>query len=348
MREHSGVLGGGVAATFVAVYPGLVLSSIYLMPDSLFALWLVGCLASLHRRPLGWAALAGALAGAAMLTRSLGILLVPTAAAVWAFEWARGDVSWRKVAVRAALFVAVCALVLAPWLNFTAGVSGRPLLDSTSGFNALVGSNPRATGRLEMRDSEWLSETYVRGATSVADADARALRAALAWAADNPSLWARLGITKVANLWGLEGREHSALYSRNYFGLRHDATVRAWGGALLASFPLLVVAALAGALGLGPGWTAPRVAVAAAILITTVLHVLSFGESRFHLPLVPLLAILASGGWPSSQRVSRPQAVAAIAALLFLGWGWTQQLPELRQRLDTLVGPNGSSSVIEY
>ncbi len=165
-----------VAAMFVAVYPGLVLSSIYLMPDSFFAVWVVGCLASLHRRPLGWAALAGGLAGAAMLTRSLGILLVPTAAAVWVFAWARGDVSWRQVAARAALFVAVCALVIAPWLNFTAGVTGRPLLDSTSGFNALVGSNPRATGRLEMRDNEWLMETYVRGATRPTPTPERSVR----------------------------------------------------------------------------------------------------------------------------------------------------------------------------
>lgn len=50
----------------------------------------------------------------------------------------------------------------------------------------------------------------------------------------------------MAYLWGLEGREHSALYSRDYFGSRSAGTVSIWAAAILPSFPLLVIAALAG------------------------------------------------------------------------------------------------------
>ena len=38
------------------------------------------------------------------------------------------------------------------------------------------------------------------------------------------------------------------------------------------------------------------VAIGATVLATTALHVVSFAESRFHLPLVPLLAVVASLG----------------------------------------------------
>ncbi len=337
-----------VASALVAIYPGFVLSSVYLMPDSFFAVWVVACLLALRRRSYGFAVLAGALAGGAMLTRSVGLILLPTAAVVWAYELGRRKASVPQVAARAGLFVFAGAVVLAPWLSYTTRIAGRPLLDSTSGLNMLIGSNPRATGRLEMRDGQWLTETYVSGAVNVADADSRAARAAAQWAVENPTRWAQLAAVKVASLWGLEGREHSALYSRDYFGPRRDATVLAWGVAILASFPLLVVAALAGAVGVNSGWTALRLAVATLVAVTTVLHVVSFGESRFHLPLVPLLAVLAAARWPTWRHVPWPRAVAAGTAVVFLAWAWTTQLPELSQRLDTLRQPNGSMSVIEY
>ena len=116
----------------------------------------------------------------------------------------------------------------------------------------------------------------------------------------------------------------------------------------MASFPLLVLRALAGAVGMNDGWTALRFAVGTLIAVTTALHIASFGESRFHLPLVPVLAVLAACRWPSWHRVPWPRAIAAAMAVMFLAWAWTTQLPELSHRLDTVRQPNGSMSVIEY
>ena len=96
------------------------------------------------------------------------------------------------------------------------------------------------------------------------------------------------------------------------------------------------------------GWTALGLAVAGLIAVTTALHVASFGESRFHLPLVPVLAVLAAGRWPSWRQAPWPRAIAATTAVAFLVWAWTTQLPELSQRLDNVRAPNGSVSVIEY
>jgi hypothetical protein len=58
------------------------------------------------------------------------------------------------------------------------------------------------------------------------------------------------------------------------------------------SFPLLCSAAAIGVARAGGPLRPAHVAIGAVGLATAALHVVSFGESRFHLPLVPLLAVL--------------------------------------------------------
>ena len=134
--------------------------------------------------------------------------------------------------------------MLAPWLFFTSRVAGGPLLDATSGVNLLLGNNPQATGRLEPAARP--RKAYVGGASSPAEGNARAIAAGVSWAAANPGVWARLAVTKVAYLFGLEGREHAWVYGHSYFGARPAWMVTAWGPAVIASFPLLCVAVAVG------------------------------------------------------------------------------------------------------
>lgn len=346
------VLGGGeralVASAIVALYPGFLLSTLYQMPDTLYALLLVTCLLALPRPGPVAAVAVGVTIGLALITRSVGLVVIPAAGVSWGVELARRQASMRELAGRVLLAAVACAAVLAPWLSYTARVTGRPILDATSGYNALVGSNPLATGRLELQDGQWLIETYPQGAATVADAELQRLTAAARWASDNQARWARLAVLKVAYLWGLEGREHSALYSRDYFGPRAPATVAAWGAVVLLSFPLLVVAATGGALAMRGPWTPVCAATVTLVLATTAVHVLSFGESRFHLPLVPLLAATASLRWPPRDGVSPTRATGAAMVLALFIAAWTWQLPEMWKRLDTIRAPGGSLSIIDY
>ncbi len=339
----------GWAAGIVAVYPGFLLSSLYQMPDTFYALLLVLCLLVMRGRGYGAAAALGALLGLALLTRSVALVLLPTVAVSWALVALKERIPLPRLLGRTALATLACGLVLWPWLSFTAKVTGRPVLDTTSGYNALVGSNPRATGRLELEHGAWLVETYMLGAASVADAELQGMRAAFQWARENPTRWAGLAVLKTAYLWGLEGREHSALYSRNYFGTRSTAAVTLWGLAVILAFPVLVVSAVIGLLAVRSYHDPTLVAVATVVGVTTVLHVLSFGESRFHLPFVPLLAATATLGTPTWSHVGRaPRALAALMALSLLTWAWAWQFPGMWQRLDTIRQPQGSFSVIDY
>ena len=346
-----------VAAAVVAVYPGLVLSSVYLMPDGWYALWSLAAIvvaAEVHavpataRRPAVRSLLAGACAGAAILTRSVGVAVLPSLAAALAWGPA-GRGRRRSAATRVAAAAVACLLVLAPWLVFTTRVAGGPLLDATSGMNLLLGNHPGATGRLVIEQGPPLEAEHVAGAASVADASARAMRAGLRWAAGHPTDWARLAVKKLGYLFGLEGREHAWLYSSGYFGPRPPGIVRGWGLALILGFPLLAIGAAAGIAAAAPWRTPAGAASLLFVVATAALHVISFGESRFHLPLVPVFAAWAAvAANPDGRRWSLPGLVTASLVVVLLMWGWSTQLPELRDRVDLLARPDGWQHPLPY
>jgi 4-amino-4-deoxy-L-arabinose transferase-like glycosyltransferase len=115
-------LWGGVVAlismALAAVYVPLVTMSGTVMSEPLFVVFMLGALSaalqfrrSARRYP--WALLAGLLAGAAILTRANGIiLLLPLALAVW-------DRPWRRPSLRALgppiALVVVAVLAVSPW-----------------------------------------------------------------------------------------------------------------------------------------------------------------------------------------------------------------------------------------
>jgi len=335
------------AAAAVAVYPGFVLSSVYLMPEGLYTLLVmlvVLLVGSQHDRGAGppWPQLAsaGALTAAALLTRSVGLALLPAIVAAVMTKRPSSDAS--LVRLRAlALCGAVMLAVLAPWLVFTTRVAGAPMLDTTSGLNLLIGNHPGATGRLEMDAVAALEDQHLRGAPTAAEASRRAVSAGLAWAVTHPVDWLRVSWRKVQFLFGLEGREHVWVYSVGFFGDRAPALVAVWGTALLASFPLVCLAALAG-LGRGLAWETPTVRALAWLIVGTVaLHVVSFSESRFHLPLIPGLAVLAVSRAPADEgRAARPVQAAAVLMAGALLLTWLTQLPDALATLQALMAPD--------
>lgn len=370
-----------IAAAIVALYPALVLSSVYLMPDSLYATLAMLAVLLVRHRSLAFSAVAGAVTGAAILTRSVGVALLAVAAAValWRTGAERrspgartGDTggpvdtsaaprtsAGRALSTRLASFVVACLVVLAPWLAFTTRVAGGPLLDTTSGMNVLLGNHDGASGRLVMADDGPLRQAHVAGAASEADASARAMRAGLAWAVSHPGAWLRLAVAKVGYLFGLEGREHAWVYGQGYFGARASWVVTAWGVALMLTFPALVIASLVGVVRARGPLEPVHIALAVFVVATTALHVLSFAESRFHLPLVPVLAVAASLGGPprrstvapaagSTGDVSRGRIAAAAVVLALLSLAWIRQAPELVAALGRLRAPGGSSSALPY
>jgi hypothetical protein len=78
------------------------------------------------------------------------------------------------------------------------------------------------------------------------------------------------------------------------------------------------------------------------------MHVLSFGDPRFHLPFVPLLAVLATGISRWRAGVHAWRLVVAAAVFVWLASAWATQLATYAAALIRLVAPGGSSIALSF
>lgn len=350
VRRRAAIASGAI----VALYPGLVLSSVYLLSETLYVCQMLAVLVLAMRLDAWRGAAAGVVTGWAMLTRSMGLALGPAITIgslvhAWSFDRDHRAAAVREAIPGVAAVVTACLLTLAPWLWRTAAVSGAPMLDSASACNVLVGSNPRSTGRLEIADAYWVMDTLLAGSTSEANRSRRAIEQSVAWIGANPGDWLRLIPIKIGYVWGLEGREHAWLYSVSYLGAQAPSTVWGWGVLLLASFPLLAVPAVVGLLRPGLARHPSGLHIALLIAIVTMLHAFSFGESRFHLPLIPVLAVLAARGVAATDApLTRVRLGVCVLLVLALAIAWASQAPELVARLNELAAPDGWQRWLPY
>jgi 4-amino-4-deoxy-L-arabinose transferase-like glycosyltransferase len=328
------------AGLIVALYPASVLSSAYVMPEGFYGLVTLSALAVGQRLTPVRTVVAGLLTGLAALTRPLGLAVLPSILAGTALDaWRRRR--WLLAAIHAAMLALSCLLILSPWLRHTSRVSGAPMLDSSSAYNFLLGANPRARERLQLEDVSWVWETYLGGAATEVDRNRRALAAGWTWVRANPLAWTRLVPVKMAYLWGLEGREHAWAYSNGYFGARGSLTVRIWGALLLACLPPLVVLAVIGALRPGLASDPLGLSLLVFLALVTLLHGLSFSETRFHLPMIPILAVLAARGASGVARLTPLRWFGAGLVIVSLAAGWVGQWAELAGRYERLTAEDG-------
>jgi 4-amino-4-deoxy-L-arabinose transferase-like glycosyltransferase len=140
---------GLIAATLTAFHPYYVMHDTALQDTAMatFALalsvWLL-LRARRDNRNRDWA-LAGAALGAAVLVR---VALAPTVAAaiVWILVWGRRG-SFGERLRAGAMAALAAAVVISPWLAYTAGATGAPVLSTDVGYELWVGNNPDTFSR---------------------------------------------------------------------------------------------------------------------------------------------------------------------------------------------------------
>jgi len=327
--EFVGRKAATAAAFIVALYPASALFSVYILTEGLYGFLTLATLVTARRVGHARTVASGVLTGLSAMTRSLGIALIPTLWAGYLLGWRRRG--WRWTIGQCAVLALACVVTLGPWLRHTARVSGGAMLDSASALNVLLGNNPRARERLQH-----------------ADRNQRALERSWQWIRENPARALQLSAMKMVYLWGLEGREHAWAYSNGYFGAREVRTVKAWGVLLLVAFPLLALPAVVGMLRPGLLETLSGVHIAVMLALTTALHAISFSETRFHLPLVPLLAVLAARGVAIRAPMTRAGWSAALLIGLVLCLGWWVQFPELLESYARLTVPDGWKTMLAF
>ena len=303
---------GLAAAGLAAFYPELVWFSVHFWSETLFVtlLWwgFERVLAADSSRRLAPALVAGLLWGAASLTRETSLLFAPVVAVGLALGRREGG------RARAAAFVGAVTLTVAPWTwrNWVAFEAFVPV--STFGAHALWQGNtalPR--------------EEFYR-ATDAVDGPIAQMRLARerGWQA----------IRERQPLWILEkvGSEMPALWRADtYVALLLDngayetgaGAMRVVGWTSVGAYLAVLAAALAGLAGLR--LDRGRVLLLLFAASSCALHVITFGDVRFRLPLMPLLFLAAADAWfewraHGPATLDRGRRMVLVGLVLAAAW----------------------------
>ena len=341
-RERWGERAGLGAGAFLAFYPSTIAFSHSLWSEVLYGFLCLFAFERLlaARRSGSWraAVAAGALLGAASLTRSLGVALLAV------------SVLWLALASRRAGVAALAAafVVVAPWSIRASNLAGRPVVVDVNGsFNTWSGNNeyippeagsiwsvglPLDNGLLPLFDrypvdAAWRDEVTRRMAVD-------GVREQLG--PDGADWYRREALRNLrADPWAAVLRvpkKLAALWAPDFFLPRH--LVRDWYGqtspALAAALVAITWLAAAVPLLAGPGALAAlpgspfRTLALAWLAVYLVVHAVAYGHSRMHQPLVPLLvlavAALCSDARGRADRRRATLRAAPCVALAVAAW----------------------------
>ncbi|MEO7890193.1 MAG: glycosyltransferase family 39 protein, partial [Vicinamibacterales bacterium] len=333
---------GMFAAAVTWLYPEFIYLDFLLLTETLFTFFLVAYVllsVMLVERPGPWLALAcGVVLGLGTLTRSvlwpMPLLLCPALVLV-----VRGNIG-KRLLIPALVLLGVVVAV-APWAVRNTRLQGVvTIVDTMGGMNLRMG-NYEYTPEDRMWDAVSLNgeQSWVYALTQEQAAglapreitegmkDKWAQRKAIEYIKTHPAITARRSAIKFADLWGLERSFIAGVQQ----GLYAPPT---WFTALV--FALMTISFVGVALvGFAGIWMAPpdwrrHVLLLLPVLLVTAIHTLVFGHSRYHLPLIPILAIYAAALWSRGVRVALKQrgagrAAAIVSALLLIAI-WVRQI----------------------
>jgi 4-amino-4-deoxy-L-arabinose transferase-like glycosyltransferase len=310
---------GLVAAWICALYPNLIAFSHYLWSETLYTLLLVCAVWLLTRRPqppqVGAAIAAGVVLGMAALTRSAIVYFVPVLM-IWLALAHRPW--WRSALARGALVLTVCLLTILPWTIRNHRIhDGWVLVDTNGAYNVWRGNGPaffelRKDPRLPRyawpfeslplypvgdRQARWLVRDVKRELGVDQPTDLEVARAArqTAWRSirEDPTAFLRRAAYKISDLWNPTSflLRHFVLGA---YGDVSDALRGTVSWAAILAYLGVMAFAVVGAVGARRD---PRTwLVLLLLLFVTGIGAVAFGLTRFRLPLVPLLSVLAAHG----------------------------------------------------
>jgi len=335
------------AAWIVTLYPMLVIYPLSLATENLFYLLIIGSLWVLliagKERKWYQFALAGILLGLTCLTRSVAMVFAGTVV-----FWAWFILKERKFALIILLLVSIVTL---PWMLRNTFLHHKLTgIESALGYDLYVGYHPEGTGTFQYGISLDLIPYLDDGLR-----DKIGQNQAIEFIKANPERIPYLIIRKLGYFWGLERRALTYFYSNNFFGPIPNILLMIISFVFLTPF---VIVSLSAAIGLSlMKWDRTNVIVGLLLVGYLLPHVFILAEDRFHLTLIPILAMAAvtgwGSGWPEIKRrwKTRNGKIALIIAILIsllLIANWTIELFRDREMIELLFGVNGNTTYFPY
>jgi hypothetical protein len=351
-----------IGAWIVALYPMLALYPLALATENLFFVLVLGGVLLILRGAQGnvlegqpaagekawdrpgirWFALAGAVIGMGILTRSVLSLFVP-----FAMYWIGRNAKSIRGAI---LFAGAAAAVVFPWALRNTILAGRPVFVEVSlGYNLYMGYHPKSTGTFQYGISMDLLTIF-----NDMDRDTVGIQKALEFIRNDPGRIPELTLRKAGYFFGLERRAIQFFYSNNFFGYLPAPVLLAVALFLLLPFVWLVPSAAFGA-AIVPRSNAKLLAALFVIAYITP-HLLILAEERFHMTLIPFFAVFAAAVIVRRREIltslRAPQGwrtlllPAVVSILLLVNWGY--ELWSDSSHLAALFEKGGNETFFPY
>ncbi|MCZ2122751.1 MAG: glycosyltransferase family 39 protein [Anaerolineales bacterium] len=329
-----------LSAWVSAGYPMLLVYPLGLGTENLFfVLWLaaIWALLKFSKQPtLRYAVLSGALLALTALTRSV-ILLFVGCALLYLFYLYRKPALWLALAFLAGV---------TPWaLRNTLLHHKLTGIETSMGYNLYLGYHPQGNGSFIFGPSLDLLTIM-----DDAQRDEIGTQKALEFIRQAPQRFVPLALNRLGFFFGLEKRVLIYFYSNNLLGYIPPPVLLSIAFILLFPFVALMIYAIFGILALQHNRQSALLLLA--LICYLLPHIFILAEDRFHLALIPYLAILASYGFVliSSRQLNFNKRKLALAAVLIglLAFNWGAELHRDRAKISTILSPVGNTAGFPY
>lgn len=335
-----------ISAWLIAAYPMLLVYPLGLGTENPFFVLLLASflfLLSCIERPTTFHfLLSGILLALTALTRS--VILAFAFAAFCLLIYLHGK--------RAILSILAFVFVVSPWIIRNSLLHGELTgIETSMGYNLYLGYHPQGDGSFVFGPSLDLLPIL-----DDAERDKIGTEKAIEFIKAQPERFIPLAVNRLGFFFGLEKRVLMYFYGNDLLGFIPLPLLLTISAILLLPFVLISIYA---ALGLSLlRWNPQTCLLALLFIFYTLPHVFILAEDRFHLALVPYIAILASWFWVSgfkalSLRWQESQAgkILLILSILFvvlLVTNWGLELARDWDKISQLLGPNGNQSYFPY
>ena len=284
-----------IAAALAGLYPellgmsGLLWSESVFVPLFLGAIYAVFCNA--EKPQIKVSLLTGILIGLAILTRSTALILIPF---VWFAALTKGRTG--AAYLNAALATVLTVGITVCWTARNFAVLGKPILvESNTGYNLYVGNQPDTPVPFAWRRGEQLPDDAQYQSLIANKNEAERYTAltqfSIAEMKAQPAQELKLAAGKTFDFW-LPDFFIALNVRAGAFGTMY---AKAWPIVALITISAYFVMLFAA---VRRGWETRRTwetrAIVVILALYTLPHLLVYGASRYHLPLLPLLFLLAA------------------------------------------------------
>jgi hypothetical protein len=337
-----------ISAWIVATYPILLVYPLGLGTENPFFLLLLGSflvlLQSIEYPSWYRFLLSGFLLGLTALTRSV---ILPFAGICILWIW---FVLKQK---RGAIFTMLAlAMTISPWIIRNSLLHHKLTgIETSMGYNLYLGYHPQGNGSFVFGPSLDLLTILDDAAR-----DQVGTQKAIEFIRDQPQRFIPLAENRLGFFFGLEKRVLMYFYGNNILGYIPLPALLFLFIVMLLPF---VIVSTSAALGMSLLRRNPPTILTGLLFLAYILpHVFLLSEDRFHLALVPFMAILAALFWTSGMKsmVSRWKeshagkviVLLAVISLLLLLLNWGLELSRDADKIFQLLGPDGNLSNFPY